>query len=564
MKKLLALLLALTMVFALAACGKQANNPDEEQSNVSNPAVDQNVSEDATASELTVANSVQAVLDLKADTTRKTAASSGERADKIIVPNDEIADLLPYRNTSGSKNAICGEIYEPLFDIIDNELVGRLAKGYTDVDATHTQVELYDNIYDWDGNNITASDVVFSFELTKDSGYAEDFGYYASAKAISDYVVEFTWVEPITSLTAFNNMMNYVCIVSEKAYSENNFITDPVGTGPYTVKSFTVGVSVLLEVNDNYWQKDDLRSPKAAANVQEIQFDVLTDSTMQVIALEGGTLSYCEITSQDIDEYVNSGNYLVASLPNPFLTVLLANQSENSPCQDVNLRLAIYYGIDNSAIVSAIGEQAYYPASTCSATVYTDYQKAWENEENYNTVYNPELAKEYLEKSNYNGETLSILTNALEQNKNAATIIHGFLQQLGINAEINAVEPPAVNGIACDPTAWDLFISPANSTSGLTITRICNDFLPANVAYGMVKTFTDDDKLQDMLTECNSKDGYSIDLTNEILAYMNENVYTYGLFGNTRVYAFDPKLASFELWMNNTCFLWGACDYYLD
>lgn len=62
--------------------------------------------------------------------------------------------------------------YETLFDYRDNDYVPILAKGYTEVDDLHWQVELYDYIKDTDGNNITAQDVVFSINTLVDAGKA--------------------------------------------------------------------------------------------------------------------------------------------------------------------------------------------------------------------------------------------------------------------------------------------------------------------------------------------------------------------------------------------------------
>lgn len=565
-KKLIALLLAFAMVLGLAAC----SSADDTEENSKEPeAVSQPVggseSDAPDESDSGTLSGINDIMTLQADAARKSTANSDEKYDKLVVPNDEVADLFPYNNTSASKSAICVEIYEPLFDLINNELVPHLASGYTEVDDTHVQVTLYDNIYDWEGNNITASDVVFSYGVCMDSGYAEDFGYFEKMEAVDSYVIEFTWNAPITSLTAFNSMLSSVCIVSEKAYGEHNFAVEPVGTGPYILESFTPGVSVLLKANDNYWQTDEsLRSPLAGANVKEIEFDVLTDATMQVVALQSGALDYCEITTQNIESYIEDGSYNIYSLANPFVTCLLLNQSDDSPCKDVNLRLAIYYAIDNQSIVNAIGAYAYYPATCSAATCYSDYQAEWSTWENYNTQYDIELAKEYLEKSDYNGETLTILTNSLEYNKNAAQVVQGLLGAIGINATLNTVEPPAVNEASSHSDGWDLFLHPGNSKSGLTIGRITTNFDASSTPTGLVTTFTEDATLDEMLAECNSKDGYSVEKTTEIMQYLIDNVYTYGLFGNTRVYAFNAPMADFALYNQNTVFVFGSCDYYLD
>lgn len=508
---------------------------------------------------------IPSLQDVTVDTSRKSTVNSDEKKDKAIIPNDEISDLLPYHNLYGSKNMICGELYEPLFDLTsDYELVGRIAKSYTEIDDTHVEVELYDNVYDTDGNHITASDVVFSFDLTVDSGMGEDISYYKSSEAVDDYTVRFEWTEPITSMTAFNSMMNYVCIVSEKAYSDHDFTTDPVATGPYKLQSYTQGVSVVLEINEDYWQSDDLRNEKARANVEILEFDVLADTSMQLVALQSGTLVFCDITTQTVENYMEDDSYNVYSLPNTFNNNLIINQSEGSVGNDINFRLAVYYAIDNQAITDALGSLTYYPCSIDASKVMVDYDPKWDEAENYNTVYDLDLAKEYLAKSSYNGEELTIICTSMEANKNATTVILGSLEALGVNATINAVEPPSINSVAGDPESWDLWYNAGTSSSGYCITRVAADFDPAMVSFGESKGYIDDDKFLDMLVSANSRDGYSVEAMEAVYDYIIENAYDYGVCGNYKVYAFDKSIAQFVTYYNDSVFLFGACDYYLD
>ncbi len=541
LKRVLALVLTLSMVFSMTAMTGFA---EEETSLI---------------------DSIEKAMEVEVDPDRKSTANSDERYDKIVVPNDDMNDLTPFNNTGGSKNCITIELYESLFDLTaDNELVGRIAKDYTEIDDTHVQVEIYDYVYDSEGNHITASDVVFSYNENVASGYAQDMGSFESAEAIDDYTVEFTWNAPLSSLTAFNSMMNYVCIFSEEAYNNHEFATDPIGTGPYVLDSFAVGSSVVLEARDDYWQTDELRNDLAQANVQTLEFDVLADTSMQVIALQDGSIDYCEVTAQNLADYMAMDNLNLYYLPNSFNISLLCNCSEDSPLNDKNLRLAVYYCIDNNAIATALGADTYYATAYNASKVCVDYNPEWEEKETYNTVYDPDLAKEYLAESSYNGETLSILSPSLEANQNAATVVMGFLTAIGINAELNINEPPAVNGVAANSTDWDLWVQSGSSASGYVISRIVSDFDPDYVAYGVSKEFLEDDYLLEQIRLCNSPNGYSPELTDEIIQYMQDNAYDYGIYSNNRVYAFYPMFASFATWYNSSAFVFGACNYYLD
>lgn len=151
---------------------------------------------------------------------------------------------------------------------------------------------------------------VFSYDLNKNSGYAEYFDLYQSPKAIDDHTVEFTLSAPITSLDGFFYLFANVAIVSEKEYDESAFSKMPVGTGPYVLTDFVTDSYVTFEARDDYWQSDDLRSELAGDNVQTIRIDFVSDSSMRMILLENGTsLANPYLESADIDSFLEGGKY---------------------------------------------------------------------------------------------------------------------------------------------------------------------------------------------------------------------------------------------------------------
>ena len=75
--------------------------------------------------------------------------------------------------------------------------------------------------------------------------------------------------------------------------------TNPVGTGPYTVKEFISGSKIVLEADDNYWQTDDsLKSFRQLQNVQH-EYTNCGEPAQHVIALQTGDMDYSEIIPQE-------------------------------------------------------------------------------------------------------------------------------------------------------------------------------------------------------------------------------------------------------------------------
>jgi ABC-type transport system substrate-binding protein len=553
-KKLVALLLALGMILSLAACRDSDTETGGDSSNGL-----QNAS-DNFSDELTV------------DTSR-TISSESNRYESIRIALPSAANnLQPYSMRDAGINPVIMNIYECLFDqYAVDEYQPRLASGYEDVDDLHCNVTLYDNIYDTDGNHITASDVVFSYKLFMDSGYA--YGdvqtYVADVTALDDVTVQFTWNEPVTSLTAYGQIFCTPYICSEKAYQEHDFANDPVGTGPYTLKEYVTGAYTILEANDNYWQTEDLTAERAARNVQTIRYDVVSDSAMRLIALENGTATYSDLDDSTLGDFIEGGTYAGQyNLIKQYSTqnqYLAPNLSEDSWMSNKDFRLAVYYAIDTEAMAIAMGENTYFPCTVDASPAIPDYQDSWDEErDDYYFTYDTELAKEYLEKSGYDGSTIIIMSGSFAMKKAQAEMVKTFLDAIGIDCELSILENAVLQEDLADSTKWDINIGSQVSDSTVA-EKLLNEF---SVGFGKVDglnyCFLYDETLENMLQECISRDGYSVEKMEEILNYVTENAYSYGTLTSVSYTAYDKCYASLAFNYGNANLLPGACTYYMD
>ena len=116
-----------------------------------------------------------------------------------------------------------------------------------------------------DGTSFDADAVVFSFKRQMDKTFTyryyqfplfdEIFSNLKDVKAIDTYTVAFYLEEPfypfLATLTAAG-----ASIVSPTAVKKHQarFTQNPVGTGPYMLKTWTKGNRLVLEANPNYWR----------------------------------------------------------------------------------------------------------------------------------------------------------------------------------------------------------------------------------------------------------------------------------------------------------------------
>lgn len=554
-KKLVALLAATCMSLTmLAGCGNTGNE-------AANTSAGDSTSEETTAAQETVAAVIEQV---EKDESRATTETTGERFEKLVVAIDaDPQDLNPWNPNSGSKSYIYPYIYERLFDYDAENYYPVLAKGYEVVDDYHWDVEIYDYIHDSAGNPITADDVVYSYQVQIDSGYCVKFDMFESIEKVDDYTVRFTWNKPIDGVCELEWPLCNIMIFSQKAYEEGNFATAPVGTGPYVVTDFTAGSSCTLEANDNYWQTEELTFLGHHANVQTLEFRVISETAQHVIGLQNGTLDFSfSVPTENLSDFMEGGQYAdsynIYRAPSGQVMWMIGNLSGNSIWSDMNFRLAVYYALNTEAIAKVANVEA--STAMCSAR-YPNYYEEWSKLDNYMTSYDPELAAQYLEQSGYNGEALKLIASNSETYKNAATMIQSLLTAVGINVEIEVMEETAVSALLTVPDGFDLALG---YCGGPTLIGAWNRiFNNADFSDGNCIGMNADEKLPELYAAANTAAGYNMENLTALMQYAVDNAYCYVYGYPSSSYVYSNRIA--ELVTNNVAELrFGDCIYYMD
>lgn len=160
-------------------------------------------------------------------------------------------------------------VLEPLLNYLpDGTLTPNLAAEVPSVEAgtlaedlSWVTYKLKEGVLWSDGTPFTSADVVFTWEwaINPDNGAITTLTYQAitAAEAIDDLTVKLTfatpqlaWYLPFTGTYLGAVYPKHVLEAGADAY--NAFILAPVGTGPYTVTSFSANDQVIYEANANY------------------------------------------------------------------------------------------------------------------------------------------------------------------------------------------------------------------------------------------------------------------------------------------------------------------------
>ena len=146
-----------------------------------------------------------------------------------------------------------------------------------------------------DGSPIRVEDVIWTLNTLKTKGHPFFKFYYGnvkSAKKIGDNEVKFVFQgERNLELPLIIGQMK---ILSKKYWTnkfEDVLLDNPIGSGPYRVKSFKAGRTIEFERVDNYWGKE-LSVNKGRFNFDKIIIEYFRDATVALEAFKSGDYDF--------------------------------------------------------------------------------------------------------------------------------------------------------------------------------------------------------------------------------------------------------------------------------
>lgn len=425
---------------------------------------------------------------------------SATQAGKVIVAvDDDSFTIGPWGNDSAVRDWVEGTIwahlcYRPFIGAMleNDELQMNAAKSVTKVDDVTYEVEIFDNIVDSQGNAITASDVVYSYNKLAELGFVSEISlYFGSAEATGDYTLTIHLKDG--SEGAIEAVLCNCSIASEAWYegaSEDEINSNPATTGAYIVTNMVTGSGVTLEAKDDYWKTED-KAYVEFENVKEIELRCITEASSRTIALENGEIDMAEISSDEVGRFEGNEDYTVTKYLNGMTQYLIFNCSEGHPCSDVNVRQGVARAFDAYNMSLSAGEVVL--SHDVAPNIGPDYVDAWDEEEYFS--YDIEAAKEYLAAAGYdesNPLQLSFL-NSSQAPQQPYVALQSMMAEANIELTIDSQDRAARQAIQNDPTAWDMS-EYSNSVEDFT-TSFWNDLFGGEGN----QCFAQDETMQELL-----------------------------------------------------------------
>lgn len=489
--------------------------------------------------------------------TESVVAKSATPSNEVVVGiPGEYGDLSPFGGNSQGRSYVKYTLWETLavfneFGQTWDKMDWVMAKDITIVDDFTTDIEIYDYIYDTNGNQIKASDVVWSYEQAVACGkFPKVSSGLKSIESLGEYKVRM--VLNGDGLGDLEYMLSYVAIASKASYeaSSDKMANHPITTGPYMVTESVPGSRLVLVKNENYWQKDESkRAYTSAQPVDKITYNVIKETAQMAIALETGAIDIAtSVASSEIDRFMDStgkgkDGYLVNSTYGGQAVCLDFNCDPQSPLSNQILRQAVSYAIDREGIVSAALQGKGDTIGTPGTRASSDYNTAWDD---IDYPYNPEKAKELLKKAGYKeGQLrLRIMTEQTAEQPVVAQLIQAYLSEVGIEAEVLTYDNALFSQYRYQPSQFDMMIG-IMGTSGYVVGAWDLQFnSTGTLSGGAAACFAKDSKLQELLELAKGKNTHSVETVEAFASYQREMDYGLGLYVKSSYSVANSKVSA--------------------
>ena len=386
------------------------------------------------------------------------------------------------------------------------------------------------------GNELTADDVVFSFERmkAKTPSFMRHARLADKIEAVDRYTVRITYKQPDVTLFEGTSLF-----LADKAYfdkvGEKEAMQHPSGLGPYKIAEYRPGQYVDLVAHDGYY------GPKPA--IKSARFYIVKDEQTRVAKLRAGEVDIIMNTPYTEIGLLEKAGFTTVKFPaNPTVSVIFDTLSPQSPWHKRDVREAIAHAIDADAIVKGLfgGVVSRYPMLAPGELGYDPAMK--------NYAFDPKLAKKMLADAGYpNGFKMPLYYSgtAFYGFTQATEAVSLYLKAVGIDVEPHNQE--AFEGLSqarkaqLDPSIELVTVGalPIANTGLTSLDMLGIAFY--SIAPSVVSKFPEvDDGIARALRELDdTKRG---EIIKGVVGFLHEQVATITLWDSVSVYSMKPNV----------------------
>lgn len=321
----------------------------------------------------------------------------------------------------------------------DLKLVPGLAESWEELDeGKRIRFKLRTGVKFHNGEAFNAEAVKFTFDrLLGDEGakgpQRSNYAAIASVDVIDENTVDMKLKAPdpvlLTKLAGYGAMIVPPKYIQEKG--EDNFNTNPVGTGPFRFVSYAPKVDIKLEANPDYWG--------GAPKLSELEYRFIAEPSTAVAELQAGRVDLVIPPTIPIGmlPVIEADPKLeIVSVPGPTVDALRFN-TKTGITADARVRKALIMAVDRSAIVQSILAGQASEIASFQGQLSFGYDPELKS-----LPFDPAGAKKLLAEAGVKaGATVQIDIRGNDATMNeVAQVISSYLQAVGATATIKPYE----------------------------------------------------------------------------------------------------------------------------
>jgi len=368
-------------------------------------------------------------------------------------------------------------IYEGLVAFDENMVVyPSLAESWeVSEDGLTWTFHLREGVTFHDGTPFDSEAVRINFERGMDSSRTTTnralWNPWETVEVIDEYTISISSAEPFAiALNALAHGAGLMVSPAAIAEYEDHPEHYPVGTGPFKLESFEVGMELVLVANEEYW--------RGYPGADKLIYRYIPEASTRVAALLAGEVDV--INAVPPHEALRIGNNPdFAIIQKPGLRVYqLDMMLEREFLKDIRVRQALNYAVSKEAI--ARGIFLGYAQVADSPLGYDTYGHSQAGD----FAYDPDKARELLSDAGWidtdgdgildkDGQPFELTIGAgsgkYEQDVNVVQAVGNQLGQIGISVTIENVERSSYTAYLQAPVSqltWDMALYGFNPSNG--------------------------------------------------------------------------------------------------
>jgi peptide/nickel transport system substrate-binding protein len=368
-------------------------------------------------------------------------AAQDERPNLVIGLNNVPDDLCVTCDGTFPRRIIYN-VFDPLIgrDFGENGQgtapIPAIAESWEWVSETELDLTIRYGVLFHNGVELTAEDVAFTLSEEKLWGEAAltpdalAIGVFENVEVMDERTVRVTTAFPDPAL--ISRLQSHIGRVIPRDYflevGVDAFNQAPIGTGPYRVVSYEARDEVRLAAFDEYWG--------GTPPVATITYRDIPELSTRVAGLLAGELDLIVgVIPQQIAQLEAEG-FRVEVVPQENIQMFaFMSGPEELPIHDARIRRALIHAADLETIAEQLFGGTVQPLVNIQSAAYGDYF------EPLPSVYDPELARQLVEESDYEGEgiRLQFIANNFVLVNETALLLQEMWADVGLRVQLDII-----------------------------------------------------------------------------------------------------------------------------